>query len=126
MVTDTEVWNVLFRTSKPLWKIWKYKINTSYILYKTTVLDNLVVLKTHTYVQLISNYKYSCLKIRSFLFLWKGFTCLIDKSHYEKTEPFLHKVTFPLRFISLKNIQQWVNSGTKMLNVQLLIFLVKS
>ena len=27
-------------------------------------------------------------KIRQILFLWRSFTCLMDKSHYEKTEPF--------------------------------------
>ena len=27
MVTYTEAWNIAFETSKPFWKIWKYKIN---------------------------------------------------------------------------------------------------
>ena len=31
----TQVWNIAFKTSKPLWKIWKYKINVFYILNKT-------------------------------------------------------------------------------------------
>ena len=32
MVTYTEAWNIAFKTSKPLWKKWKYKINILYIL----------------------------------------------------------------------------------------------
>ena len=34
--------------------------------------------------------KYTPVKKRPFSFLWKHFTCLIDKSH-EKTEPFTTK-----------------------------------
>ena len=34
IVTYTEAWNVAFKTSRPLWKIWKYKIN---LFYKTNL-----------------------------------------------------------------------------------------
>ena len=35
------------------------------------------------YVQWTSSQKYSFEKLRPFSFSWKGFTCLIDKSHYK-------------------------------------------
>ena len=34
MVTYTETWNIAFKTLKPLWKTWKYKIDVFYILKK--------------------------------------------------------------------------------------------
>ena len=34
MVTYTEAWNIAFKTSKPVWKIWKYKIS---MFYKTNL-----------------------------------------------------------------------------------------
>ena len=37
MVTYTEPWSIAFKTSRPLWKIWKYKTNILYILKKTNI-----------------------------------------------------------------------------------------
>ena len=51
MVRYTKAWNVAFKTSKPLWKIWKYKINIFYETNlkaenkeKPTVFDNIILL----------------------------------------------------------------------------------
>ena len=29
--------------------------------------------------------------VKKFSFLWKSLTCFMDKSHYEKTQPFITK-----------------------------------
>ena len=49
--SNNGAWNIAFKASKPLWKMWKYKINIFYTLKKTerpTVIDNLVLLKRYT------------------------------------------------------------------------------
>ena len=37
MVTYIEAWYITFKISKPVWKIWKCKINIFYILKKTNL-----------------------------------------------------------------------------------------
>ena len=37
MLTYTKTWNIAFKTSKSLWKIWIFKMNVFYILKKTNL-----------------------------------------------------------------------------------------
>ena len=43
----TEAWNIVLKTSKPPWKIWKYKMNILHVLKKTNLT---VEWKTHSTV----------------------------------------------------------------------------
>ena len=54
MVSYTEAWNIELKTSKPLWKMWKYKMKlstwqkTNLKTERKTITDNLILLKWYT------------------------------------------------------------------------------
>ena len=37
MVTYTEAWNIVFKTSKPLWNLWKYQMNIYHTMKETNL-----------------------------------------------------------------------------------------
>ena len=129
MVIYTEAWDIAFKTSKPSWKIWKYKTNRLHILKKTNLKPERNVhnaAKSHYTQKIYRRSMSSKLKIlllkNNFVFiegshlphrqisLWEGWT------FYYKVQYFwlLSKLYFC--FISLKKILRWVKYRKRMIS----------